>query len=179
MLRQELRRDVDARSALLLSRGPGGLPRSRSRLVPLVAATDVSIEGPGAHARAFFIRIHDDQRRRNDMRFTIDTPGIGSADGRLVTRGERRLMRAVLEDALRTLLGARLGRSSDRWVRQELAWITSLDHSDPFTFERICEALAIDAGWLRRRVLDAYWGIGARRLARVRPERQKRVAAAQ
>ena len=92
------------------------------------------------------------------MRFVYDPSGIGSTDNRLITRGERRLMHAVLEDALRTLLGARYGRTSATRARQELAWFTSADARDPFTFERVCEVLGIDAAWLRGRVLEAYRG---------------------
>ena len=92
------------------------------------------------------------------MRFVYDPSGIGSTDNRLITRGDRRLLHAVLEDALRTLLGARYGRTSATRARQELAWFMSADAGDPFTFERVCEALGIDAAWLRGRVLAAYWG---------------------
>jgi len=91
------------------------------------------------------------------MRFVYDPSGIGSTDNRLITRGERRLMHAVLEDALRTLLNAGYGRASAVMARQELAWFTSSDARDPFTFERVCEVLGIDAPWLRGRVLAAYW----------------------
>jgi hypothetical protein len=113
------------------------------------------------------------------MRFTNDVPGIGLANGRFATRGERRLMLAVLEDALRTLLGARHGRTSAKRVRQELAWFTSGDRSDPFAFERICEALLIDADWLRGRVLTAYWSLDARGLVRPTPARDAAAAAGQ
>ena len=92
------------------------------------------------------------------MRFVYDPAGIGSTDNRLITRPERRLMHAVLEDALRTLLGARYGRTSATRARQELAWFMSADAADPFTFERVCEVLGIDAAWLRGRVLAAYRG---------------------
>jgi hypothetical protein len=112
------------------------------------------------------------------MRFTIDTPGIGMADGRFTTRGERRLMLAVLEDAMRTLLGTRHARPNAACVRQELAWFTSRDRSDPFTFERICEALVIDADWLRKRVLHAYRTAGTRALARGAASTDARSAAA-
>jgi hypothetical protein len=67
-------------------------------------------------------------------------------------------MHAVLEDALRTLLGAQYGHTSATRARQELAWFMSADTRDPFTFERVCEVLCIDAAWLRGRVLEAYWG---------------------
>ena len=92
------------------------------------------------------------------MRFVHDPPGIGSTDNRLITRGERRLMQAVLEDGLRSLTRARHGRTSASRACQDLAWFTSRDTSDPFTFERVCEVLGIDAAWLRGRVLAAYWG---------------------
>ena len=96
------------------------------------------------------------------MRFVDDPPSIGSTDNRLITRGERRLMQAVLEDGLRSMMRARHGRTSPSRARQELTWLTSRDASDPFTFERVCEVLSIDADWLRRRVLDAYWGVNDR-----------------
>ena len=66
--------------------------------------------------------------------------------------GERRLMLAVLEDALRTVLSARVGRSCDAWVREELRWFMSEDRSHPFAFEVICDVLDLDASWLRRRL---------------------------
>ena len=96
------------------------------------------------------------------MRFVHEPPSIGSTDNRLITRGERRLVQAVLEDALRSVIAARQGRASATRVRQELAWFTSRDATDPFAFERVCEVLSIDADWLRRRVLDAYWGVNTR-----------------
>jgi len=69
---------------------------------------------------------------------------------------ERRLLRAVLEDAVRTLLDrARANqRRADKLRREALAWIVSDDRSDVFTFENICETLGIDAGWLRGEVLS-------------------------
>lgn len=68
--------------------------------------------------------------------------------------GERRLMLAVLEDALRTVLDGRVGRSSDVWVKSELGWFMSTDRSHPFAFEVICDVLDLDASWLRRRLRD-------------------------
>jgi hypothetical protein len=69
-----------------------------------------------------------------------------------LARGERRLMLAVLEDALRTVLSARVGRSSNAWPQEELRWFTSEDRSHPFAFEVICDVLDLDASWLRRRL---------------------------
>jgi len=91
------------------------------------------------------------------MRYSTDAPTLGANDRRLDHRGERRLMLAVLEDALRTICGARIGRTNPPWVRRELDWLCS-DVSHPFAYARICEALHIDASWLRRRTLDARSG---------------------
>jgi hypothetical protein len=66
--------------------------------------------------------------------------------------GERRLMVAILEDAVdvyRTQAGAR-----DRKRRQVFedaeAWIESADKSWIFSYENICDVLSIDAGYLRK-----------------------------
>ena len=69
--------------------------------------------------------------------------------------GERRLMRAALQDALQTVLGAGHGSKHSQSEKEALEWITSGDDRHPFTYERICDALGLDAGWLRSRVLAA------------------------
>jgi hypothetical protein len=66
---------------------------------------------------------------------------------------ERRLMLAVLEDAIRNLLLAKRAAISPRRVREDMAWFESVDRSDPFTFESVCDALGIDPDWLRGRLL--------------------------
>ena len=69
--------------------------------------------------------------------------------------GERRLLLAVLEDGIRTLLkhaGATRGRAR-RLQREALAWLQSDAHTDVFAFASICEALEIDPGRLRGQVL--------------------------
>jgi hypothetical protein len=111
------------------------------------------------------------------MRYASVEPAMDATSGRLATGGERRLMLAVLEDALRTLSGARLGRTNPTWIRRELDWFTSTERGDPFTFERLCEALEIDASWLRQRVLGAYWRVGARSLLRASPPTEERTIA--
>jgi hypothetical protein len=71
--------------------------------------------------------------------------------------GERRLLLAVLEDGIRTLLkhaGATHGRAFNL-RREALTWITAVDQQDVFAFENICDALGIDATRLRQRVLAA------------------------
>ena len=73
-------------------------------------------------------------------------------------RPERELRRAVLADAIAMILtdakaAGRRSISLRDQRREALAWVLSEDRSDPFAFERICEALGIDAGWLRAQVL--------------------------
>lgn len=69
--------------------------------------------------------------------------------------GERRLLLAVLEDGIRTLLKhARAERGHACTLRREaVTWIRTDARDDVFAFERICEALGIDAGRLRARIL--------------------------
>jgi hypothetical protein len=64
---------------------------------------------------------------------------------------ERRLMAAVLEDAIRTLLLARRSRSPKQ-IQSEMVWFTSDEQGDPFAFERVCEVLGIEPSYLRRRL---------------------------
>src|SRR5262245_16011265 len=66
---------------------------------------------------------------------------------------ERWQQLATLEDALRTLLGTpRQGGRRHRCMW--LAWMRSRDRSHPLTFERVCEAFAMDTFRLRARVLS-------------------------
>jgi len=64
---------------------------------------------------------------------------------------ERRLMLAVLEDAIATLLGHGCVRGTRREdaVNDAQRWLDS-DASDwPFSFTRVCEALGLDADYVR------------------------------
>lgn len=68
--------------------------------------------------------------------------------------GERRLMLAVLIDAIRTLSSGGLGLPPRRrlaWLRDR-AWMQRDDLTEPFSFINICAALGINAGYVRRRV---------------------------
>jgi hypothetical protein len=67
--------------------------------------------------------------------------------------GERRLMLAVLEDAIRTLLLAKRTAVSRKRLLRELAWFQSRSQSEPFAFESICDVLGIDPGYLRGRLV--------------------------
>jgi len=64
---------------------------------------------------------------------------------------ELRLMAAVLEDAIRTFCrcaGSREVRRQ-RLFRETANWFESSEVSWPFSFENICDALALEPGWIR------------------------------
>jgi hypothetical protein len=85
----------------------------------------------------------------DDAMFALDH------DGRPAV-GERRLMVAVVAHALRSLFrdAAQPGRGAARRLRQDLQWLTSPNRSDPFAFERICEAIGLDPARIRDRILQ-------------------------
>jgi hypothetical protein len=62
--------------------------------------------------------------------------------------GELRLMAAVLEDAIHTLRK----RPRSRAGREAREWLASHDATWPFAYERICEALGLDADRIRREI---------------------------
>ena len=65
---------------------------------------------------------------------------------------ELRLMAAVLEDAIRTFCGCSgsPGVRRQRLFRETADWFESCDVNWPFSFENICDALALEPGWVRR-----------------------------
>src|SRR5258708_1103049 len=67
---------------------------------------------------------------------------------------ERALMRAVLEDAIRCLIGE-VGPRHQRGALAAEArqWIETADPRWPFSFENVCDGLGLDAANLRRRLL--------------------------
>lgn len=70
----------------------------------------------------------------------------------LPTDGERKLMLAVLIDAIRTLsqeIVATRGAHRHAWLQDQI-WVCSEDHADPFSFINICAALGLNAGYVRR-----------------------------
>ncbi len=76
----------------------------------------------------------------------------------LPTDGERRLMLAVLIDAVRLTRSlqaeeARVGELplvKRRLLAREYQWFASKDRERPFAFQAICEALGLDADYVRR-----------------------------
>src|SRR2546422_10476368 len=69
-------------------------------------------------------------------------------------RGEHRLMAAILDDAVLTYCMSQVARARGGWRAEREAgeWIESADRSWIFSFERICEALDLDAACIRRGV---------------------------
>ena len=69
-------------------------------------------------------------------------------------RGEHRLMAAILDDAVQTYCMPLVARARGGWRadREAGEWIESTDRSWIFSFERICEALDLDAECIRRGV---------------------------
>lgn len=88
-------------------------------------------------------------------------PYVGVRASEVHASGERRLLRAMLLDSLRTIL-APAGPNRSAWQRKELAWISSRDQRDVFAFEHVCDVLGIDASYLRGRVLAALAKVGDR-----------------
>jgi hypothetical protein len=69
---------------------------------------------------------------------------------------EQRLMLAVLEDGLNILLKpTRLERRAAMLRAETEQWLLSDDTTWPFAFLNVCHALDLDAGGIRRRVLES------------------------
>jgi len=86
----------------------------------------------------------------------------------LPSDGERRLMLAVLIDAMRALLRHWPAASPHptRALLREQAWFKSDDHRHPFSFINICGALGLNADYIRRCVLGRADSRGRLRLRR-------------
>jgi len=87
------------------------------------------------------------------------------ADAKSTDRGEKRLMLAVLEEAVATFqrhLDSKT-RHGQRVFQEAEEWIQSTDTSWPFAFENICNALEINPEYLRRGL--ERWGETQRRTA--------------
>ena len=92
------------------------------------------------------------QRRRRlspRRRHAVDVDGLGP---------ERRLMLAVLEDALAALRHAALqpSRQAQRLADEVREWMGCEDRTWPFSFANICDGLDVDAERLRRRHAPAH-----------------------
>lgn len=80
---------------------------------------------------------------------------VGGPDESRDLSGEQRLMLAVLQDAIRCSLKIPAGRRLPPHgpATEARRWIESADMQWPFSFERICEALGLDATRVRATVL--------------------------
>jgi hypothetical protein len=72
--------------------------------------------------------------------------------GRASYGGERRLIIAVLEDAINCFQKNLFTTDSRgrRLFREAENWLMSVDREPPFAFENICEFLSLDAEYIRR-----------------------------
>ena len=62
------------------------------------------------------------------------------------------LLRAVLEDAIRSVLRGGSTAARRREVAEDLAWLGSDDDRHAFTFVAVCQRLQLDPAWVRRLV---------------------------
>lgn len=91
--------------------------------------------------------IHDRLTDADDLlsaqRFTPPRP---------LPESERRLRLAILEDALRYYHQYRdaTDRRSRALYEDAAEWFTSADRSEAFAFENVCDALGLDAAFIRR-----------------------------
>jgi hypothetical protein len=84
--------------------------------------------------------------------------------------GERRLMLAVLEDALDWATKPVRTVRQQRLRREARAWIASADEVWPFSFRNVCSALGLPAGRIVRRILgDDAPSVSGRHIAGTRP----------
>ena len=66
---------------------------------------------------------------------------------------EHHLMRAVLENAIHAAQDEARGSRALSARREAIAWLVNQDRTRLFSFENICETLAINAKWLRAKLL--------------------------
>jgi hypothetical protein len=65
---------------------------------------------------------------------------------------EMALIRAVLEDAIRSVLRGGSTSARRREVSEDLAWFDSEDDGHAFAFVTVCQRLQLDPSWIRRLV---------------------------
>lgn len=80
---------------------------------------------------------------------------IGGVRGEAAGAPERALMQAMLQDAVLCLLHEAAPMSERTQLAAEArAWVESRSRAWVFAFERVCEALGMNADYLRRRLLE-------------------------
>ena len=90
--------------------------------------------------------------------------------------GVRRLMAALLEDAAHIYSRSAGAGQTSRLFQEAKGWVESEDRLWPFSFQRVCEALQLDAEWVRGRLRAVHTGtrVGA---VDARPGRRRRARA--
>jgi hypothetical protein len=91
-------------------------------------------------------------RPRSFFSATVQDPLIEEANERTP---ERALMLAVLEDAVACYAGRlKAPRENPKILRRQAAfWLSCEDWDSPFSFNNVCEALALDPTAIRERIL--------------------------
>lgn len=95
---------------------------------------------------------------------------------RSTASGERRLMAAVLEDAVSTFqrFAFESGRPATAVIEELLEWLNSTDETYLYSFINICNVLDFDPDWLRTGLM--HWRMVNRPKPRVGREREIEIA---
>jgi hypothetical protein len=67
--------------------------------------------------------------------------------------GEQRLLLALLSDAMQAYASELARQKRPHRIRELKRWFESTDRAYVFSFESVCDALGLDVGYVRRRVL--------------------------
>jgi hypothetical protein len=103
--------------------------------------------------------IPHDHLQPHDLTPDLVTPVQFYPDGaRRQVSGVRRLMAALLEDAAHIYSRNAGGGETSRLFQEAKTWVESDDRMWPFSFERVCEALQLDAEWVRGRLRAVHTG---------------------
>ena len=84
--------------------------------------------------------------------FALTLRTVGARHGQT---GEQRLLLALLSDAMQAYSAELARRKRPHRIRELRRWFESTDRSYVFAFESVCDALGLDVGYVRRRVLGA------------------------
>ncbi len=82
--------------------------------------------------------------------FVLPLHTVGTRHGQT---GEQRLLLALLSDAMQAYSAELARRRRPHRIRELRRWFESTDRSYVFAFESVCDALGLDAAYVRRRVL--------------------------
>ena len=82
--------------------------------------------------------------------FTLPLHTVGARHGQT---GEQRLLLALLCDAMQAYAGELARQKHPHRIRELRRWFESPDRSYVFSFESVCDALGLDVGYIRQRVL--------------------------